>query len=184
MMRFYHVQRWAKAFLDASGGNAQQALLWLKEFFKPVKLKQGAFFGYGASAKLEKILREFADSDDAASEIAIRFICLLTEKKCLRYIEPIMEKIEQMLNEKNGIISVTVESAFPVDEDFKKELEKNIIKMKNMNGVKMKTRINPRLLGGYMIRIKSFYIDASLKGQLEKMKAELSDCPLAGGVNV
>ena len=208
-MRFFHAQRWAKVFLGASEEKAQEAFLCLKEIYAPVKLRQGAFFGRVRSFRLEKILRECAAKTADAGycgtvlEIAIRFICLLTEKKCFQFIDLILEKIEQMLNEKNGIIDVTVESAFSVGGDFKKELEKNIIKMINTEydevprvtynevprvrgavkaeGVKIKTQINPQLLGGYLIRINTFYIDASLKGQLEKMKSELSGC---GGINV
>ena len=194
--------------MDTSGENAQEAFLCLKEISAPVKLKQGAFFGRVMSFKLEKVLRECTDSCGDAYEIAICFICLLTEKKCFHFIDPILDKIERMLNEKNGIIDITLESAFPADDDFIIKLEKNIFKMPNAScgevlrgngaakascaakaagdaktaGVKIKTKNNPQLLGGYLLRMKSFYIDASLKGQLDKMKTDIS--ARLGGINV
>jgi len=39
--------------------------------------------------------------------------------------------------------------------------------------VKMKTSVKPELLAGFLLRIGGFYIDASLKGQVESMKADL-----------
>jgi F0F1-type ATP synthase delta subunit len=40
--------------------------------------------------------------------------------------------------------------------------------------VKMKTSVKPELLAGFLIRIGGFYVDASLKGQLEAMRADLT----------
>jgi F0F1-type ATP synthase delta subunit len=37
----------------------------------------------------------------------------------------------------------------------------------------------PELLGGYRLRIGGFYIDASLKGQVEKMTSDLETAVLA-----
>ena len=38
----------------------------------------------------------------------------------------------------------------------------------------MRTKVVPELLGGYRLRIGEFSIDASLKGQLEKMADKLA----------
>jgi len=61
-----------------------------------------------------------------------------------------------------------------VDGGFEKELTLMIKEKTGAAGVKMKTRVRPELLGGYLLRIGSHYIDASLKGQLENMAAQLS----------
>ena len=44
----------------------------------------------------------------------------------------------------------------------------------------MKIKLVPELIAGYCLRIGGFYIDASLRGQLEKMTAVLTrDGPAA-----
>jgi ATP synthase F1 delta subunit len=189
----FHAGRWAGAFLSVSGKDAYEAFLCLKSLAAQIKTVQGVFLGHNASLKLEKILREscastgsIADSAAVSTEItpdveyAIRFLCLLVEKNCFRHIGLLLQRIEKNLDEQNGIIDVTVEAAAPVDSGFEKDMEKMIKEKTGASGVKLETRVRPELLGGYLLRIGSFYVDASLKGQLESMAAHLGE---NGGCN-
>jgi len=176
----FHAQCWAGAFLSVSGTDANEAFLCLKALAAQIKSVHGVFFGHNASAKLEKILRESCaksaasvPEENPAVEYAIRFLCLLVEKNCFRHIGLLLQKIEQNLNQQNGILDVTVEAAAPVDGGFEEELSRMIKKKTGAAGVKMKTRVRPELLGGYLLRVGSHYVDASLKGQLENMAAHL-----------
>jgi len=172
----FHAQRWADVFLSVSGTDANEAFLCLKALAAQIKTVTGVFFGHNASIKLEKILRESAacaHEEIPAVECAIRFLCLSVEKNCFRHIGLILQRIEQNLNVKNGILDVTVESALPLDSGFEEELSGIIKEKTGAAGVKMKTLVSPQLLGGYLLRIGSHYIDASLKGQLENIAADL-----------
>jgi F-type H+-transporting ATPase subunit delta len=112
-------------------------------------------------------------SGDTALEYVIRFITLVVEKNQFRNIDLILRKIEESLDTKNGILSVSVESATPLDNVFEGELRRRIIAQTGAAELKMKTLLVPALLGGYRLRMGGFYIDASLKGQIEKMEADL-----------
>ncbi|MDR0444237.1 MAG: F0F1 ATP synthase subunit delta [Treponema sp.] len=172
----FHVDRWAGAFFAVLGENADAAFLCLKALAPPVKSVHGVLFGHSAAAELEKILRESAAATETtqAVEYAICFICLLVEKNCFRYIDLLLTKIEQTLDERKGILDVTVESAAPPDSGFEEGLTRMIKEKTGAAGIKIKTNIKPELLGGYVLRIGGFYVDASLKGQIEKMTAELT----------
>jgi len=181
----FHGNRWAGAFVSAAGGNADpgiagQALACLKAIAPAVKTMPGALFGRIDAAKFEKMLRECADfsglaqtANAPAIEYAIRLISLLVEKNCFRYIDSVLQKIEDLLNEQEGIIDVSVESAIPMDSGLEEELKRMIKECYGAAGIKMKTVITPDLLGGYRLRVGGYCIDASLKGQLEQMKADL-----------
>jgi len=173
----FHAARWAAAFLAVSGENAESAFLCLKAISAPVKSVHGVLTGHGAAAELEKILRESAAASKAevspAVEYAIRFVCLLVEKNCFRYIGVLLQRIEQKLDEQKGLLDLSLEAAFPLDSGFEKELAQKIKEKIGAAGVKMKTSVKPELLAGFLLRIDGFYIDASLKGQLEAMKADL-----------
>jgi len=179
----FHAYRWAAAFMAVSGENAEGTFLCLKALSVPVKLIHGVFAGHGAAAELEKILRESADAcvGDTASktetspivEYAIRFICLLVEKRCFRYIDSLLQRIEQKLDEQKGFLDLSLEAASPLDSGFEKELAQMIKEKTGASEVKMKTSVKPELLAGFLMRIGGFYIDASLKGQVEAMKADL-----------
>jgi ATP synthase F1 delta subunit len=108
---------------------------------------------------------------------------LLVEKNCFRHIDPLLTRIEQMLDERKGILDLTVESAVPPESGFEEELARMIKEKTKATDVKMKTVVKPELLGGYVLRMGGFYIDASLKGQVEKMTAELTAAAGAIGGN-
>ena len=179
----FHADRWAAAFLAVSGENTQGVFLCLKALSVPVKSVHGVFVGHSAAAELEKILRESVSISKAEGfpvesfpevEYAIRFICLLVEKKCFRYIDSFLQRIEQKLDEQKGFLDLSLETASPIDSGFEKELEQMIKEKTGASGVKMITNVKPELLAGFLLRIGGFYIDASLKGQLDKMKAYLT----------
>jgi F0F1-type ATP synthase delta subunit len=186
----FHRDNWAAAFISVSGENADAGLACLRAMTPPVQAVKGALFGRSAAKQLEKILRESAispavspaagraaggaDRPDIAAEYAIRFISLLIEKNLFRYIDLILEKIEARLDEQKGILDVTAESAAPMDSVFEEYLRQMIRERTGAAGIKMKTRLAPELLGGYRLRISGLCIDASLKGQLDTMTADLA----------
>ena len=174
----FRASRWADAFLAASGKDAKDVLSCLKVLSEPVKSTRGFFYGHDAAAKLEKHLRETVSTLQNAEipggmEYAIRFLCLLVEKNCFQYIDVLLKLIEKNIDEQNGILYVTVQAAVKPDNAFEKELSESIKKKTGAVGIKMEIQVKPELLGGYILRMGGFYIDASLKGQLEKMTAEL-----------
>ncbi|MDR0324051.1 MAG: F0F1 ATP synthase subunit delta [Treponema sp.] len=175
--RAFNVNRWAEAFLAASGDAAEAAFLCLKTLAVPVMPVSGVLFGRSAALKLEKILREYTvAAEEDTMDITIHFICLLTEKNCLRYIGLLLQKIEQKLDEQKGIFAVTVETASAENSqscNLEKELAQMIKENSGAADVKVKTQVRPELLGGFLLRMGSFFIDASLKGQLEKLKKDL-----------
>jgi len=166
--------------MAVAGTNAGDTFECLKAIAQPVKSIHGVFFGHNAAAELETMLRSAASGASAgkaepppAVEYAIRFICLLVEKDCFRYVDVLLSGIEQRLDEQKGIVALSLEAASAVDSGFEAEITRMIRDKMGAAGVKMKTSVRPELLGGYRLRMGGFFIDASLKGQLAEMKADL-----------
>ncbi|MDR0585219.1 MAG: F0F1 ATP synthase subunit delta [Treponema sp.] len=183
----FHGERWASAFINTLGENADAGLACLRAMVPPVKAVPGALFGRGAGLRLERLLRDAAglrartdggsgaaDRADKPIEYAIRFISLLVEKDCFRHIDPLLRKIEKKLDDAKGILDVSAESASSMDSGFEENLRRMIKERTGAAGIKMRTKVVPELLGGYRLRIGGFSIDASLKGQLKKMADELA----------
>jgi F-type H+-transporting ATPase subunit delta len=174
-----HGNRWAAVFITVLGENAAEGLDCLKAMIQPIKTVSGTLFGFSAARRLEKLLREsVADGtggkqDSIVIEYVIRFITLLVEKKQLKYIDIILQKIEERIDERTGTLAVTVESASPLDSVLEKELMRRIVERTGAANIKMKTRLVPALLGGYRLRAGGLYVDASVKGQMDKMRADL-----------
>jgi F-type H+-transporting ATPase subunit delta len=172
----FHEDRWAAAFITVLGDTAGAGLDCLKALIPPVQSVSGALFGQTAARRLEQTLRDAAGrtaANDAAAEYAIRFITLLVEKNGFRHIDSLVRRIERRLDEQNGVLDVTVESAAPLDGDCAEDLRQQILERAGAAGITMRTRLVPELLGGYRLRIGGLCVDASLKGQLEQMSADL-----------
>lgn len=170
-----HANRWAAVFIAVLGKNAAEGLACLKAVVQPVKTISGALFGYSTALRLEKLLRESAAQDGAnvTVEYVIRFITLLVAQHQFKHINIILQKIEERIDERAGTLEVTLESASPLDGDFEKELMRRIVEKTGAANIKMKTRLVPALLGGYRLRAGGLYVDASVKGQMDKMRADL-----------
>jgi len=175
----FHANRWAVVFDTVLGENADSGLACLRALVQPVKTISGELSGHSAARQLEKILRESAsatfggNASDAAVEYAIRFITLVVEKAQFGNIDVILRHIEDRLDARRGALMVTVESAAPVDNVLEEELRRQIKERLGATEVTMKVQVIPQLLGGYRLRLGGFYVDASLKGQVERMKADL-----------
>ena len=182
----FHENRWAAAFV-AMTGNDPQGLAFLKAAVPQIKTIPGALFGYSDSRQLEKLLLEGANSagfSGASIEYAIRFISMMVEKNCFMHIDSVQKKIEELFDKQNGILTVTAESASELDDIFRDELRRQIQDINGAKKVNLETRLVPELLGGYRLRFGGFYVDASLKGQAERMKADLTAAMAAPGSGV
>ena len=184
--------RWAEVFVSALGENAGAGLLCMRALAAPVRTIPGVLSGHSAARRVEKILREsFRDAglaDTAAGtsretvvEFVVRFVALLVERGRLERIDLVLEKIEERIDERNGVLAVTLESAAPLDDAFAGEFGRRIAERIGAREVKMRTQLVPELLAGYRLRIGAVLVDASLKKQVEKMKADLEAAALSCG---
>jgi len=172
-----NTDRWALAFLNALGKDANAGLECIKAAALPLKEIKPVPFGWTAARRIEKLLRESIYPGELTfpgPENVIRFITLMIAKNRFRHIDAIILEIEKRLNAQKGVLVVTLESAVPVDSVLQDELEKQLCKQTGAVEIKMTIKINPELIAGYRLRTDGFYIDSSLRGQIEKMANELS----------
>jgi F-type H+-transporting ATPase subunit delta len=107
-------------------------------------------------------------------EITIRFLLLLVKRGLFGHIDRIIEKIGEELDDLRGFLRAGLESPFPPEEGFRRDLEEQLAGKTGVNGVTLEVKIVPELLGGYRLRIGSEVIDASLRALLRKMETDLA----------
>jgi F0F1-type ATP synthase delta subunit len=176
----FNDSRWANVFVNVLGENSETAFACLKAAVPQIKAIPCAMSGFADALRVEKMLTESmrlslttGGISQTAAESTIRFISLLIRKGRFRRIDSIMRIIEEQTFRQNGILVVTAESAAPMERDFEDELRRQIEKATGAKKAIIKAMHAPELLGGYRLRMGGFYIDASLKGQVERMKAGL-----------
>ena len=168
----FHAGNWAAAFISLFGTNAEAELERLKAIPPVLKPISKNLFGRTAARRLEKLLRE---NTGAEFKNVINFIALAVTKNCYRNIDSIIAETEKRLDERGGILDITMESAEEAGRPVTDELEKMIRQQTGAAGIRIQTKLNPELLSGCRLRMGGLCIDASLRGQLEKMTNYLSD---------
>ena len=169
--------RWARAFVGVTGNDAEEALAIFKIFSDRIKKIPGCVFGTWAAESLEKIIGKTVEQMDIAGtqvpEITSRFVVLLIKRNLFRYSDRIIAEIQKILDRKNRIVPVVLESAFAPD-NLESELIAALKKRTGAEEIRLEKRTVPGLIGGYRLKIGDEVIDASILGQLRKMETALA----------
>jgi F-type H+-transporting ATPase subunit delta len=76
-------------------------------------------------------------------------------------------------NTRKNIVKATVSSASPLSEKNKRELE-NLVKNVTKGEVILETKVDPDLIGGYVLKVGDRQFDASISNSLKKLKKEFN----------
>ncbi|MGB2843723.1 MAG: ATP synthase F1 subunit delta, partial [Candidatus Aminicenantaceae bacterium] len=103
-----------------------------------------------------------------------RFILLLVENNRLELLLDIIKSLPDVWNEEKGIYTFDVVSVVPLTEAQRKDL-KNKLELLERRPVVLKYRIDPELVGGLWIQRGNIVYDASIKGDLMKLKEKICE---------
>jgi len=115
---------------------------------------------------LEEVFKEIA------GEKVMIFLRLLADKKRAGQLPEIIGEYQKLLDEKNGVINVSINSAVMLSDEQAKDL---VNKLANYTGkkVRAKMKLEEALLGGVTVKIEDTIIDGSVRHQLQMMKKSL-----------
>ncbi len=101
------------------------------------------------------------------------FIAVLIDHQRIRQLPQIARQFELELNSRMGFADAEVTSVHELSAQDRQMIEQQITKVIGKN-VRARYKTNPALLGGAVIRVGSTVYDGSIKGQLAKIKEQLS----------
>ncbi|MGB7552822.1 MAG: ATP synthase F1 subunit delta [Candidatus Korobacteraceae bacterium] len=101
------------------------------------------------------------------------FVAILIDHRRIAMLDDVARQFDSELNAQLGLAEAEVSSARPLSGDGKRELESQL---ERLTGKKVRATYSsdPELLGGVVVRVGSTIYDGSVRGQLEKIKQELS----------
>ncbi len=107
------------------------------------------------------------------SRIIRNFIAVLIDHERVRNLSQIARQFQTELNERLGLVDAEITSARELSATERKEMEKQI---EQLAGSKVRARYETdvTLLGGAVIRLGSKIYDGSVRGQLARIKEQLS----------
>jgi F-type H+-transporting ATPase subunit delta len=101
------------------------------------------------------------------------FMAVLIDHRRIGMLKDIARQFQVELDKELGFTEVEVSSARPLSPGEKRAVETRV---ENMTGKKVRARYvtDAELLGGVVVRAGSMIYDGSVRGQMEKMRVDLS----------
>eukprot|EP01018_Ginkgo_biloba_P012931 Gb_37015 [translate_table: standard] len=125
--------------------------------------------------KKKSILRSISD-DANFQTYTLNFLNLLIDKKRIDIVKIILKEFEMLYNELTDTQVVVVSSALKLENRQLSQIAKKIQSLTGAKNVKLKSIIDSSLIAGFVItygKNASRIIDMSVKGQLEKLSAQI-----------
>ena len=138
------------------------------------------------SPELEKALSSPILEKDAKKNILIQLFSekinqtllnllkLLADRQRIGILVPILERFLELYRQSSNIALATVTSAVELTEDQKDLITKKISAIAGTEKLELVTKIDSKLLGGFVASVGSKVIDASLSSQIRKLGLSLS----------
>ncbi len=101
------------------------------------------------------------------------FMAVLIDHRRVNFLEPIVKEFEKELNHRLGFTEAEITSARELTAPERQALEAQV---GNLTGKKVRARYaqDEALLGGAIVQVGSTIYDGSVKGQLERIRQQLS----------
>lgn len=120
----------------------------------------------------EKVLDSISNQAGFAP-MTRRFLQALLTRHRLGRLDEILDGVTELLNEKRGIVVAKVQSAEALSDEAQQRLA-SVLEAKLGKQVELEAAVDESLLAGFVVRIGSNYYDASVKGQLDRLTADLA----------
>jgi F-type H+-transporting ATPase subunit delta len=107
------------------------------------------------------------------STVVERFVEVLKKDGQLKNSAKIIEKFSEIYNDKHGIVEAQIITRKKIEDSEKNKIEKFIKEKYSAKEVMMKNIVDESIKGGIIIKVGDEVIDASVEGQLKRLKREL-----------
>jgi F-type H+-transporting ATPase subunit delta len=104
--------------------------------------------------------------------VYLDFVRLVTENHREEIVLDIALNFQTIYRQKKNISVVYLTSATPMNDNALERIKRQV-QQKTNGQIEFNTRIDPTLEGGFIFQLDDMQIDASVKGQLEKIRRKL-----------
>lgn len=101
------------------------------------------------------------------------FLSVILQHDRIPLLGEIVEAYESLLNERLGVVVAEITSARQLGDAEKQDLA-NALRARTGKQVQMNFSLDPNLIAGVVAQIGSTIYDGSVRGQLERLRAELA----------
>jgi F-type H+-transporting ATPase subunit delta len=109
------------------------------------------------------------------SPVTASFNTLLIKKGREGFLPDIVQAFIEQYKEHKGIHVVTLTTAMPVGEDVKNAIIGKIKQVSNMKEVELESRVDEKIIGGFILEADGRRVDASIAYDLANIKKQFSN---------
>jgi len=120
---------------------------------------------------LAKLVNDLAGTQ--LDELGRNFVQTLADNRRLDYLPEISNRFDELKDEAEGVIDVTVTSAAPL-ENGQRELLSAALQRRLKRQVRLHCQTDPTLIGGAVLRAGDLVIDGSVRSRLDRIAYELT----------
>jgi F-type H+-transporting ATPase subunit delta len=104
----------------------------------------------------------------------LNFLLLLVDRRRILFLAEICRQFQELLRKLNQTVLAEITSAVQLTSDQERDLERKVLEITGARRVELATQVNPELIGGFIVKVGSRVVDASLRGQLRRLGLQLS----------
>jgi F-type H+-transporting ATPase subunit delta len=168
------VKKYSKALFDVtySNGKSGEVAQQLNELSKCFTKQELQFFSnpFNAQADKQSVIKNSLEGK--ASVEVINFICLLSEKNRMSFLNEISTAYTSLVHEAAGITKGKIFSAVLLEESFISQVEHAVSQTLNKK-ITLTFEKDEKLLAGYKVQVGSWTLDDSAQIHLKIIKDEL-----------
>jgi F-type H+-transporting ATPase subunit delta len=107
-----------------------------------------------------------------ADELVRNFLRLAAEKGRIGEIEEIARELDRLMAAEEGRLDVELTTAFELSDSEASAIVKQIQEASGRK-VEATRKVDPDLIGGFVLQAGSMRVDASVRGRIERLRREL-----------
>ena len=108
-----------------------------------------------------------------ADETTVNFLRLLIEKHRTPVLFRVRAEFDELWEEENRLLPVTVTSAVELDKRTVKQIGDRIAEQTDRK-VDLSSKVDPDILGGIVVRVGNSVLDASIRNRLENFRKQVA----------
>ena len=144
------------AFTTALEENRELAVFFFSPYFSSEEKKNG----------LERAVT-------GADPIFMNFLETLLERHRMPVIFRMRARFEQLWDEENKLLPVEVTSSVELDKEIVQSIGERIGEQTGQK-VELSSKVDPDILGGLVVRVGNFVLDASIRNRLNQLRKQVA----------
>lgn len=108
------------------------------------------------------------------SDLTSKFFQIITQKNRESILESVASEFEAQYNLRKGIQIASVATAVPLTDDLRNEFSR-MVAAKTGKTIQLEEKVDPSLIGGFVLTIGDTQIDDSIKSSLQRLRNKFND---------